>query len=1383
MSHDGVISVDKIESLPFGTRVRELRKQRGMTLANLASSAQVSKGYLSRLETGAVLAPSDEVVSQLATALGMSIERLRPAPDAPSDYGLLRPRVNAPITSPQRRPRNEQTGERAGRMTLRSMVDATDLIAWADRRDAQGTLPQLLRRLILATTERISHIHFPAGEGVQSGGWDGVVVTDVGNEYVPAGQSGWEMGANQAAKAKAESDFVKRTKDPENVNPSEATFVFVTPRRWRSKDQWAIEKTREGPWRKVLAYDAHDLETWLELAPSVHVWITERLGKAPAAARDLGAVWRSWSEATSPPLSAGLVVGGRTGAAERIVQQLRSSPCATFLVGDSQEEALAFLAACMQGLPSLEGDAFLARSLVIEDSASWRLLALSNRPLILVPRFDDADVVQAVRCGHHVVIPLGGESRGRNEQMELLPRPHRAAVRDALLQMGCSEKQADSLATQARHSLLALRRTLAVNPSLKRPAWSLPGEEAPTMLPALLAGAWDGSREADQIILADLAGHPYDRFSRLLARWANTSDPPLRQIGTNWLLVSRDDAWGLLSRFLTVGDLRRFEAVVLTVLGAINPALDLPLDQRWMAGVYDRVLPHSPLLREGIAETLAVMGARGGAICTGSDLTFQDHAVRIVRALLTRAKTDTSGQLWSSFSDVLPLLAEAAPDIFLDSLPAGLAGDQPAFLSLFTDSDQASATFSTSPHTGLLWALENLAWSPEYLSNAALFLARLATIDPGGKLGNRPGASLHQIFVLWHPQTAASLDERLAVLDMLRQQEPAMAWRLMIGLLPRFHDIATPTHSPRWREWTPEDAPVVPMADWLYAINEIARRLLEDVGVSGERWQSLIQIVDALPEDIHEAVVTALDTLDIGALTSDARNAIWSAVRDVVAQHRQVPEAKWAMPALRLARLSEVSKRFEPDNPVQRYAWLFASYYPDLSHEVRSDWQRYRQALAEARSEAVNAIYQANGVPGILDLAKAAAQPEEVGRTLGVSGVLNDQGAHVFTMLGSPEHALRVLAMGYADGRFASGGWAWAEDVLRDAAGGWLPEQRADFLQALPVSAQTWRWVEDSGQLTEHAYWREVNRQRVQAPDMRQAVIKLIEHGRSFAAVDLLGMWLHTNQIADRPDPLLVAAGLERASTETPGNDIDTAMLAHHVAELLTFVEESGTVDETLLVRLEWIYFALLESGRRPPRLLHGALARDPAFFADVVSAVYKAEGEEQTEVDEAQRARAELSYRLLRSWRVVPGRRDDGSIDPVALSAWVDQARALLASRRRAEVGDVCIGNILEHGPADADGTWPARAIRDIIERVASEDLEDGIEVEVTNSRGVTSRGLIDEGQPERELAEGYQAKAKAVASAWPRTAAMLRRVAHCLRHDARWHDNRAELTEDMWR
>ena len=71
-------------------------------------------------------------------------------------------------------------------MTNVLFADATDLEQWADRRDAQAFLPQLVRRLILATVNRVTRIEFRAGEGVQFPGWDGLVVTDKGNPFVPA---------------------------------------------------------------------------------------------------------------------------------------------------------------------------------------------------------------------------------------------------------------------------------------------------------------------------------------------------------------------------------------------------------------------------------------------------------------------------------------------------------------------------------------------------------------------------------------------------------------------------------------------------------------------------------------------------------------------------------------------------------------------------------------------------------------------------------------------------------------------------------------------------------------------------------------------------------------------------------------------------------------------------------------------------------------------------------------------------------------------------------------------------------------------------------------------------------------------------------------------
>lgn len=59
-----------IEQPVFGRRLRQLRTERGLTLAALAGEG-MSAGYLSRLESGA-RAPTERAVAHLADQLGIS---------------------------------------------------------------------------------------------------------------------------------------------------------------------------------------------------------------------------------------------------------------------------------------------------------------------------------------------------------------------------------------------------------------------------------------------------------------------------------------------------------------------------------------------------------------------------------------------------------------------------------------------------------------------------------------------------------------------------------------------------------------------------------------------------------------------------------------------------------------------------------------------------------------------------------------------------------------------------------------------------------------------------------------------------------------------------------------------------------------------------------------------------------------------------------------------------------------------------------------------------------------------------------------------------------------------------------------------------------------
>ena len=180
-----------------------------------------------------------------------------------------------------------------------------------------------------STVEGIEAFDFPAGEGVGRAGWDGRLLVASGNAFIPAGHSVWEMGCSQNPKMKANADYKKRTEDtlpvlkrrrrtkqprtPPGINHTETTYVFVTPRRWAGRDQWAQEKREEGHWKDVRAYDSDSLEQWLETSPAASAWLSQVLGH-PQDAQALDDYFEEWSLRTSPATPDRLAIAGRDEA-------------------------------------------------------------------------------------------------------------------------------------------------------------------------------------------------------------------------------------------------------------------------------------------------------------------------------------------------------------------------------------------------------------------------------------------------------------------------------------------------------------------------------------------------------------------------------------------------------------------------------------------------------------------------------------------------------------------------------------------------------------------------------------------------------------------------------------------------------------------------------------------------------------------------------------------------------------------------------------------------------------------------------------------------------------------------------------------------------------
>jgi len=127
------------------------------------------------------------------------------------------------------------------------LVDAEDLVKWVDRIESRYDLPDLIRRLVLATASP-RELVFRAREGTGYSGWDGFVDAPAGTTYVPQGVSGWEMGVGVDVAQKVADDYTKRSRNPRPCVKAETTFVFCTSRRWAGRDAWVAARRARTRW-------------------------------------------------------------------------------------------------------------------------------------------------------------------------------------------------------------------------------------------------------------------------------------------------------------------------------------------------------------------------------------------------------------------------------------------------------------------------------------------------------------------------------------------------------------------------------------------------------------------------------------------------------------------------------------------------------------------------------------------------------------------------------------------------------------------------------------------------------------------------------------------------------------------------------------------------------------------------------------------------------------------------------------------------------------------------------------------------------------------------------------------------------------------------------
>lgn len=1256
-------------------------------------------------------------------------------------------------------------------------VNGTDLAQWAERRDGQASMPTLIAKLVRASGG--ASLHFPSDEAVQFAGWDGTTQATTPSEHIPVGSSGWEIGTQrEGITGKADGDYIKRSKDPLGLQQSETTFIFVTPRPWSKKDEWAQQKRAEGVWKDVKAYDGTDLVHWIEQYPAVGQWLATALGKRPPGVRQLEEVWSEWSLATQWPLPPDLVLSDRDEDGAVLLRWLRDDNSAIAFQSESSDEVAAFAYATINQLPSEMAEHYFARCVVASNSDAARHLASSRTPMIIVILEPEAGVAETIAAKGHHVLAAFGQNPGSQGTVRKLSRPSREGIEAALIDSGLSQDKAKTFARDSARSLAVLRR-LMPGVSSRVPQWAQ-GTISRSLLAALLAGMWDEGREADKVIMSRLSEMPYEAFIASIAPYVGEFDSPLRKVGPVWKVASPRDAWLLLASHFTVADIERYRAAVIDVLSAADPRYTLSPEDRWQASMRGIEPEYSGYLRHGLGETLILLAL------FGDRATMVPHASQSPDTVVRKVLRSADGQRWWSLSKDFQLLAEASPEEFLSAVEDSLDNENPPIAALF-GSDE-SPIFGSAEHLShLLWALEALAWSPQLLLHVSVVLARLDQIDPGGRYMNRPAASLRTAFLLWSPQTNATFSQRLKVLDRIRKRFPNPSWKLMLGILPSGHDSFSPTASTRWRDYSTDKKEVVTYQLIGKGAEVILDRLLDDVGSNAARWTTLLKRWSDLG-DRRQRAADQLKTVAQGNLTKEDRELLRAKLRVVLHHQRSFRNADWALPDGDVAELQEIYDALAPLDPIESISWLFETSVslPDPT----GDWQKDQKQLQSERAAAAETFLRDNGTDKLFDLIDLVREPGFLGQAITESTV--PEGARkelLVRALRSERDTHQTFARGLIWSWYFSAGRKWAEDLFDEALQeAWGEKALLTILLALPSSGWVWTLARRAGKAIEGLYWKRLNIlwSKEEDADPAYAVEKLIEAGRARASVHFIGFYLHDGRKFG--SDLLARALLEAVQQPVEGEIEmnDRTMFQHYALEIFKQLDQAQEVSTDTLVQLEWLYLPLFEHSERKAKAIMAELASKPDLFIQLVSAVYKPSEDSgivdpAIENEEHARNIANQAYRLLRLWDVIPGTEADGSIDGAKLEAWIKEARKLAHANGRGLIADQKIGELLSASKIDADGIWPAVPIREVIDAIRSRDLETGVTIGKFNRRGVTSRAYGAGGDQERALAKQYRDWSEATAFDWPRTSGILENLAKDYDRQAKSHDDDAERMD--WR
>jgi hypothetical protein len=791
-------------------------------------------------------------------------------------------------------------------------------------------------------------------------------------------------------------------------------------------------------------------------------------------------------------------------------------------------------------------------------------------------------------------------------------------------------------------------------------------------------------------------------------------------------------------------------------------------EKRAFANLYGKGREYSVVLRKGLCQTLILFSLFEHILSTKLGYNPKQISTNLIGDLLNTVDP----QLWMSIHDQMQLIAEAAPKVFLESLETQLNTPETPIAKLFNE--ERGFLFPQSYLPGMLWAIESLAWFPEYFPQSCLLLARLAEMDPGGSTSNRPINSLKEIFKPWHPGTYSSVQERMEVLSLISDQYPEAAWNLLVSLLPSGfgHDFSMGTSKSKWLHLliSPNTYEIEPAKSEYY--NYVFELLLKLSANDSQKIAELIRMSQAFPIKVRDRILS--EATSMATVINDPNHLIWNELRSIIHDNTAHPDAKWALPIPELQKYIDLRKIFDQRSNINSGIWLFNDPWPKLPEGFPSEvdtHEKQDEYIKELQTEFVSKIHLEKGIEGLLSYNELLTNKYSF--------------AYAISKLDLTAEDLKQLLLNYKRSaqtkelikRFVySFTFRNSSEIILNHQGDLLSDgidisSLIEIYISMKQSKELWTHINTLGPEASKSFWSliEPHFGIYSDSEIIYASERLLEYGRPFTVLSEITHHL----------PIVPTSILHRILSACSQGPSDESPFMNEYSLRSAFEElqsRSDIVPEDVVV-LEWQFLPLLmRSGRdQIDLLMKTQLSRDPVFFNTIMEVLY-----DQDSKSKLSPIQLENHFRfliacdeVLNSIKTLPGQKTDFSIDKESFKNWLDTVRQDAVDKNRVEKVDFRIGRMF--GNFSLENHASSGFVYEYIQAIKSKSLSDGFFSGIVSTGKSTWRSIDAGGNLEWKKRDDALSKARSLRTTYPYVASIYSEIADYYKEKAEREDREA--------